>query len=203
MSSIVGIILAAGMSKRMGSTKQLVKLKGRCLLQWVVSAAVESDLEKIYLVLGHQSERILRNLPQLCQTPKIKILYNSDFEKGMSSSVRCGLSAAQQGYGNVMFLLADQPFISPKVINQLLREYKKSDKHICLPVFQGQKGNPVIFSSLFFKQLLTVEGDMGGRRIIRDNPDQILYVPVNNPKELLDIDTQNDLNKLYLPIQCP
>ena len=199
MSSIAGVILAAGMSKRMGSTKQLVKLKGRCLLQWVVNAAVESDLEKIYLVVGHQSERILRNLPHLCQTPKIKILYNADFEKGMSSSVRCGLSAAQQGYENVMFLLGDQPFISPKVINQLLREYKKSDKHICLPVFQGQKGNPVIFGSLFFKQLLTVEGDMGGRQILRDNPEQILQVPISDQKELIDIDTEDDLRSFLHP----
>ena len=193
MSSIAGIILAAGMSKRMGSTKQLIQLNGKYLLEWVVSAAVESDLEKIYLVLGHQSEQILCKLSHLSQTPKIKALYNPDFKKGMSSSVRCGLSAAQQGHKNVMFLLGDQPFISPKVINLMLREYKKSDKHICLPVFQGQKGNPVIFGSTFFKLLLSVEGDMGGRQILRDYPEQIFHVPISDQKELVDIDTQEDL----------
>jgi len=196
MRSMAGIILAAGMSKRMGTAKQLLRLNGRYLLQWVVNAAIDSTLEKIYLVLGCNSDRILISLPRLAQTPQIEILYNPNFENGMSSSVKCGLSAAKSRYESVMFLLGDQPFISSEMINQLQIEYQNSDKKICLPAFQGKKGNPVIFNSYFYKQLMNVTGDMGGRHIIRDHPEQVLHVPTNDPKELFDIDTKEDLARI-------
>lgn len=199
-SSIAGVILAAGMSKRMGSAKQLLKLNGRYLLQWVVEAAVESDLRKIYLVLGHQHERILYKIHELVKIPKIEILYNSNFEQGMSTSVKCGLCAAQSNYDGVMFLLGDQPFISPKMINHLLNKYSQSDKQICVPVFRGRRGNPTIFGPSFFEQLQSTTGDMGGRRIILDQPEKVLYVAIDEAKTFFDIDSPEDLQDIDLII---
>ena len=112
LSAIAGVILAAGMSKRMGSPKQLLKLGDKYLLQLVVEAAVKSKLEKIYLVLGYQHERILGKLHGLRKNPKIEILHNPGFEEGMSSSVKYGVGAAQSEFDAVMFLLGDQPFVS-------------------------------------------------------------------------------------------
>jgi molybdenum cofactor cytidylyltransferase len=196
LPAIAGVILAAGMSTRMGSPKQLLKLGDRYLLQLVVEAAVKSKLEKIYLVLGYQHERILGKLHGLRKNPKIEILHNPGFEEGMSSSVKCGVGAAQSDFDAVMFLLGDQPFVSPKMINRLLTEYNKSDRQICVPAFQGRRGNPAIFGSFFFKQLINISGDKGGRQIIQDNPEDVLVLPIKDPKALFDIDNPEDLKKL-------
>lgn len=193
---IAGVILAAGMSKRLGQTKQLLKLDGKYLLERVVEAAVKSTLAEVYLVLGWQHEQILCKLPQLTHIPKVKILYNPDFAKGMGGSVKCGLIAARQKYDHVMFFVADQPFLSLGLIDSLIEKYMQSNKQICIPVCQGKKGNPTIFASSYFDQLLQISGDKGGREIIANNPQTVLSVPVKEPKELFDIDTPSDLESL-------
>ncbi len=196
LPAIAGVILAAGMSKRMGSLKQLLKIGDRYLLQRVVEVAAQSKLEKIYLVLGYQHERILGTLHRLRKNPKIEILHNPGFEEGMSSSVKCGVGAAQSDFDAVMFLLGDQPFVSSSMINRLLMEYNSSDRQICVPAFQGRRGNPAIFGSFFFNELINLSGDKGGRHIIEDNPEEVLLVPVKDPKALFDIDCPEDLKKL-------
>lgn len=189
------------MSKRMGTAKQLVELNGKCLLQWVVDAAVRSNLQVIYLVLGCYADRILNTLPQLETTDKITILHNPGYETGMNSSLKCGLLAAQHNYENVMFILGDQPIISPQLINMLLEEHMCSEQKICLPVFKNKNGNPVQFNRIFYKQLLNVEGDQGGRTILRDNPEQIHRVKIDDPNAFFDIDTMEDLRSLCLNLQ--
>mgnify|MGYP001150391207 CR=1 FL=1 len=185
------------MSKRMGTCKQLVKVNGACLLQWVVSAAVESDLLCVYLILGDNADRILKVLPQLASTGKISILNNPRYETGMSSSVQCGVLAAQKHVENVMFILGDQPFFSAAMINLLLQEHEHSGKNICLPTCKNRHGNPVLFSKKYYSRLLEVEGDQGGRTIVRDNPADVHTVEIRNPNALFDIDTTEDLNELH------
>ncbi len=191
-----GVILAAGMSKRMGTCKQLLKVNGKCLLQWVVEAAVKSDLSMTYLVLGYNAHSILDALPLLTRIDTIRILNNTRYETGMSSSVQCGILSAQDHYENVMFILGDQPFFSAGMINLLLRAHEQSEKNICLPMCENRIGNPVLFNKVFYNQLLEVKGDQGGRIIIRDNPADIHTVDIHDPKALFDIDTTKDLNEL-------
>lgn len=197
MKPTAGVILAAGMSKRMGTCKQLAKVNGKCLLQWVVEAAVRSDLSMTYLVLGHNAHRIQDALPLLTSRDTIRILNNARYETGMSSSVHCGVLSAQNHYENVMFILGDQPFFSASMINLLLQEHEHSGKSICLPVYENRKGNPVLFNKIFYNQLLKVEGDQGGRTIIRDNPADIHTVDIHDPNALFDIDTTKDLNEIH------
>lgn len=193
---IAGVILAAGMSKRLGQTKQLLKIDGKYLLERVVDTATNSTLSKIYLVLGWHYEQILNSIPQLKHNPKVRILYNPDYARGIGSSVRCGLTAARQKYDHVMFLVADQPFLSARLIETMIEKYVQSDRQICIPLCQGQKGNPTIFGANYFDQLLQISGDKGGREIIANNSQGVLYVPVKDPEELFDIDTRTDLEFL-------
>lgn len=199
MRSIAGVILAAGMSKRFGSTKQLVDLDGKNLLERVVEAAVGSGLTEVFVVLGYQYDRILSHLPHLKNSPKVKILFNPDYQTGMGSSVQCGLTAARIKYDHVMFFVADQPFLSHEIINHLLHKYSQTDKQICIPVCLGRKGNPTIFGVSHFDQLLNISGDKGGREIIADNPENVLRVPIKNSMALFDIDTLEDIKSLNLP----
>ena len=95
-----------------------------------------------------------------------------------------------------MFLLGDQPMVDSRMINHLLDRFWKSDKDICVPTFQGKRGNPTIFSKNLYNQLLGIKGDVGARNIIRTHPACVLHVEVNNPLYFSDIDTEKDLKSL-------
>ena len=95
-----------------------------------------------------------------------------------------------------MFLLGDQPMVDAEMINLLLDKFRASEKNICVPVYQGKRGNPVIFSSFFYGQLFQTENDIGARYIIQKNPDQVLWIEIDNPLYFFDIDTEDDLRTL-------
>jgi molybdenum cofactor cytidylyltransferase len=191
-----GIILAAGISKRFGTPKQLAKIKGGYMLEHVIRASLSSKLRKIFLVLGHCHKNILKALTENTnrfQNNRLEIVINRDYRQGMSSSVRAGLSTSGNAFGSVMFLLGDQPMVDFLLINLMLNRFYGSDKNICAPVYRGKRGNPTIFSSKFFNLLLRIEGDSGGREIIMANPDDILTIDTDSPACVYDIDTMDDL----------
>ena len=191
-----GVILAAGESSRFGKPKQLTKLNDKCLLEWVVDAALASDLETVVLILGFEHQKILQRLGDKKQSDKFQVAINPRFRDGQSQSVALGVSMIADTYGAVMFLLGDQPMVEPATINHLLDCFRPSGKNICVPVNRRKRGNPTIFSNLFYNRLLAIEGDIGGRKIIESHPDQILEVEIENPLVFFDIDTPQDLKKL-------
>jgi molybdenum cofactor cytidylyltransferase len=191
-----GIILAAGISKRFGTAKQLVKIKGDYMIEYVIRASLSSRLRKVFLVLGHRQKSILKALAENIKSfenNRLEILINSQYRQGMSSSVRAGLSSAKNAFGSVMFLLGDQPMVDSKLIDLMLKRFYKSDKNICAPVYKGKRGNPTIFSREYFNLLQSIEGDSGGKDIIIANPDDILKIETDSPACVYDIDTMDDL----------
>jgi len=117
-----GIILAAGMSTRFGDPKQLQKLKDRYLLDWVLDAALSSQLEGLILVLGHHFETICTALGDSLHHPSLKVVNNPHYREGLSTSLRTGVSHIQHDFSSVMFLLADQPLLNSDNIDLLLTD---------------------------------------------------------------------------------
>ncbi len=194
-----GIILAAGMSKRFKMPKQLLKLNDKLLIEWVLDASINSDLAAIYLVLGHESEKILNSLDNKYFNNRITIVINKNYKNGMSTSLLAGLSKAMNLFPSVMFLLGDQPMMDSQTIDWLLEKFHTSEKAICVPVYKHQRGNPVIFSKSFYPLLFDIKGDMGARQIILNHPEHVLTVEINNSTCFIDIDVQADLKKLSTP----
>jgi molybdenum cofactor cytidylyltransferase len=192
-----GIILAAGMSSRFGSPKQLLEIKGQTLIERIVAASLASRLDRVVLVLGHAYEETIQALSHRLNDPRLVALENPGYLKGMSRSLYLGLKSVQAHYPSVMFLLADQPMVGSELIDLLLENFWASDKDICVPFFEGRKGNPTLFSSRFYKQILNITGDKGARDIIHDNPDSICQVTVADPLLFFDIDTPADLDNLH------
>ena len=191
-----GIILAAGMSKRFQQPKQLVKYKGKFLLEHVLSAAIGSNLKNIYLVLGHHKDAILKTLSGLFDFSSLKVVFNPEYEKGLGRSLRAGMEAIDVTIPSVMFLLGDQPMVDSQMINNLLTNYWNSEMEICAPTYGDRRGNPTIFSKIFYNRLKTIEGDVGAREIIRQHQAQVQYVPIENPLYFFDIDSLADLELL-------
>ena len=191
-----GIILAAGESIRFGKPKQLLRLKNKYLIEWVLDAALESRLKHIILVLGHEHQRILRALGTKAQHPRLQVVVNHQYKQGQSVSLQTGLLKIRDIFPSVMFLVSDQPMLESKTIDYHLDQFWSSDKDICVPAHQGKRGNPTIFSQKFYSQLQQIQGDMGGRKIIQSHPEFVLQIDIDNPLFFFDIDTPADFNKL-------
>jgi molybdenum cofactor cytidylyltransferase len=193
-----GIILAAGESTRFGTSKQLLRLKGRLLCEWVLDAALESRLDRVVLVTGPSHDGILLELGKKADHPRLEVLFNPDFQGGLSTSLKAGLLRVHESHPSVMFLLADQPRVDAATLNRLLERFHPSACNICVPVHKGQRGNPTLFSRLLYPELLRITGDQGGRSVIAAHPDQLLTVEIADPEFLVDVDTPDDLEKLRL-----
>jgi len=196
-----GIILAAGMSQRFGRPKQLLKLKNKHLLEWVLDAALASRLAKVVLVLGHEHEKILQTLGIKTNLPRLQIAINRRYPEGQSRSLQSGLKMVHKAYYSAMFLLGDQPRLQSSTIDNLLARFWNSEKNICVPVHRGVRGNPTLFSRAMYCKLMAIKGDFGARNIIRENPEQVLSVEVDDPTQFVDIDSPEDLAKIQIDLR--
>ena len=184
---IVGIILSAGESKRMGTPKQLLPWGKTIILQQVIDNVLASRLGMTLLILGYRADDIASKIRI---SSKISILVNHDFRVGMSSSVKCGIKNAPADAEAFMLLLGDQPFIGTNIIDKLIDSY--GDKHgIVIPVYNGRRGHPVIFNSRYRKELLSIS-DQGAKGVIKKYAHDIFEVHVDSPNVLIDIDTPQD-----------
>jgi molybdenum cofactor cytidylyltransferase len=185
---IVGIILSAGESKRMGTPKQLLPWGRSIILQQVIDNASASRLGKILLVLGYRAEDIA---DKISLSSKTSIVVNHDFKTGMSSSVKCGISHAPVDTNAFMLLLGDQPFIGSGIINQLIDRYQTGKHSIIVPVYDGQRGHPVIFDACYKQELLAIS-DQGAKEVTERHNRDIIEVHVDSADVLADIDTPQD-----------
>lgn len=191
-----GIILAAGRSTRFGRPKQLLKLKQKYLLEWVIDAALSSRLQRTFLVLGDNFENILQALGPKSRHPSLEVVFNPRFSDGQSHSLRVGLLAAKAQFPSVMFLLGDQPLVDTGLINHLLEKFWNSNKEICVPVHLGQRGNPTLFSRNWYQAIEQLTGDTGARKIIDTNPDHVLEAKIDCAHAFTDVDTPENFKAL-------
>jgi molybdenum cofactor cytidylyltransferase len=153
-------------------------------------------------VLGYAHQKILQALGKKTQHAKLLIEVNPHPQKGQSHSLRVGLSRVKNDFPAVIFLLGDQPMLNSATINILLERFWSVDKDICVPVYRGQRKNPVILSRRFYGQLMDIKGDIGARQIIDDNPDQVLAIEIDDPLCFFDIDTPQDFKNLKKRIEA-
>jgi molybdenum cofactor cytidylyltransferase len=185
---VAAIVLAAGESRRFGSPKQLLPWGEKSLLEHVVDTVMGSSVKDTSVVLGYRAEQIgtlLRERP-------VRLVVNEDWKRGLSSSVRAGLQALPENYEACLFLLGDQPNITTELIDSMLNRYRRTLADIVAPSYRGRRGNPVLFSRSLFPGLLTLEGDQGGREVIRRHQDQVEAIEVEKENIFLDIDTKAD-----------
>jgi molybdenum cofactor cytidylyltransferase len=182
---IVGIILSAGESRRMGTPKQLLPWGKTIVLQRIIDVAAASRLERVELILGHRADEIAG---RITLPPKIHLAVNGNFTEGMSSSVKCGIENGPADAEAFLLLLGDQPFIETAVIDALIDDYRSGRHGITIPVCNGRRGHPVIFDARYREELLAV-GERGARAVVADHEADIFEVPVASPDILSDMDT--------------
>ena len=184
-SSVSVIILAAGESKRMGVPKQLMPLGRTSILLQTLNNYLDSIANEVIVVLGCRSSEIIASLDG---TP-VKVVVNKNYRQGISTSIISGLKLVNNSASGIMIALGDQPFVGKPIINNLIEIFEQVDKGIVLPVYKGEQGHPVIFSRIYKKELLALQGDSGGREIVARHPDHVKRVSIRSNSVIHDIDT--------------
>jgi len=187
---VAGIILAAGESRRLGRPKQLLPLGEKTMLEHIVEAALSSPLQEVVVVLGHRAEEIRPLLEE------VKVVINEEWPQGLSGSLRVGLEALSPQFEACLFFLADQPRVTPQLVDSIVTRHRRTLAPIVAPRFRGQRGNPVLFARPLFPELLSLQGEEGGRSLIKKHRHLVEWVEVDSGDYFLDIDTQEDLRHL-------
>lgn len=187
-SSIIGIILASGFSKRMGGEKLLLPIENDVVVEKVIKSAITSSLSKVILVYRSN------NVGELGDKYGIKAIYNNKAKLGQSESVKLGLqTAVGEGY---IFLAGDQPFLSSKTINKMIELFYFSKKGIIIPKFKNTIQMPILFSEKYRKDLMKIKGEKGGFEIIENNKNDIYWYHVTDSLEFEDIDTERQYQEI-------
>lgn len=184
---ISAIVMASGFSKRMGQNKLLMKYKNKCLIEHTLGIVSNCNYkEKILVTQYEEIKKIGKKL-------KFKVVMNKYPNKGQSESIKLGVKNCDKSEG-YMFFVGDQPLLNKNDIEKLIKVFKEDTSFIVIPKYKERLGNPVIYPSIYKEQILKLEGDKGGKSIIKSS-DKIKYVDVCE-NTLFDIDNIENFNNL-------
>ena len=179
------LLLAAGNSRRYGRNKLLEPVEGQAMYSRVLEAFLEA---------GCGLPDIITQYPEIeekCRSLALRVFLNPEPDRGISSSLKIGLSRnLDRPY--CLFSVCDQPWLRPETIRRFILAYLGQKKGIGCLSYKGKTGNPCIFSSMYYPELLSLTGDIGGKAIIRKHPEDVFLFEADDEKELTDIDVRSD-----------
>jgi molybdenum cofactor cytidylyltransferase len=192
---VAALLLAAGQSRRMGTlNKLLIGIDGKPMVRHVAEAVQASQARPIIVVTGHQREKVEAALSGLGIG---RFVFNPDYAKGLSTSLKQGIAALPKGTEAVVVCLGDMPKVAAGEIDRLIAAFNPVEgRAICLPTRRGKRGNPVLLASRLFQELANVSGDVGARDLIAAHPELVTEVEMEGDGTLLDIDTPQALARL-------
>lgn len=191
-SRIAAVVLAAGLSSRMGSNKLLSDLNGQALIVHTIERLSKVAVDEIIVVTGHQAEEVQAALKNY----KLRFVHNADYAQGLSTSVRAGIAAVQE-HDAAFICLGDMPLIEAGDLNRMIAAFNSVEgRTLVAPVLGRKLGNPVLWGQEHFADLMTLTGDRGARSLIEARRDQIVEIAVNHDGILLDADTPEALGEI-------
>ena len=189
-SRLAAIVLAAGLSSRLGRPKQLLLHRGEPLVCRASRLVLEAGAYPVWVVVPHHAEAIVAALAGL---PSLAILQNPDAAKGMGSSLRLAMARLLQTHPpprRVLLTVCDQPMLVVEHFQALLDA--RSDAGITAAFYNGHPGVPAVFDRCHFSALAEAQGDMGARALLQSSG----VATVDMPEGSVDIDTEQDLRYL-------
>jgi molybdenum cofactor cytidylyltransferase len=183
---LAGIVLAAGAGARFGGVKQLARLGDLSLVERAVRLARGVCGAGVVVVTGAHARQVEGALAGLAVT----IAHNPDWARGLSGSLRCGVTALPAGAEACLVLLCDQPAIAEDDLRRLVDAWSRAPLRAAAAHYQGALGVPAIFPAAHWAELMALEGDQGARRLLARLPD-VTAVPM--PRAAFDVDVPGDL----------
>lgn len=188
---VAGVVLAAGASTRMGENKLLFELEGEPVVRRAVGRVVAARLDPVIVVLGHESERVRRELAGLpCRT-----VVNPDYGRGINGSLKTGITALPATTAAAVVLLADMPFVTAQMITTLVARYRAGTAPLVVSDYEGVNAPPMLYDRGLFPELLTMEGEGCGKQVVRRHRAEAAVV-VWPAAALTDLDVPDDYERV-------
>jgi len=187
---VAGILLAAGTASRMGNNKMLLPLDGESVLRRAARRALAGGLSPLIVVLGHESDKALKEIEDLpCQGA-----LNPLYQEGVNSSVKAGILAVPREALGAMVMLADMPFVTSGMIAAMIERYRASEAPLVISDYAGVNAPPMLYDRSLFTELLTMTGEGCGRQVVRRHRDEaeVLAWPES---ALADLDIPEDYER--------
>jgi molybdenum cofactor cytidylyltransferase len=190
---IVGVILSAGESSRMGRPKALLPIDGVRFIEKIVTTLKATRVGQIVVVLGHNVTELRRKVSDL----PVDLVINPDYKQGQLTSLRAAIHSIEGGrdperVDGILVHLVDHPYINAELVNLMIERFYETKKLIVVPRYQNRRGHPVIFSRALFAELLAAPLDRGAKAVVHAHRDDTLEIDTNDEGAIIDIDTPED-----------
>jgi molybdenum cofactor cytidylyltransferase len=181
---IAGLILAGGASRRMGTPKALLKFQSETFLDRMIRL-FSNVSNPVIVVLGHQSSQIRSGIER---SGDAIFAVNPDPERGMLSSLQCGLKVLPAETAAVMFTPVDHPNLQPATLEKLLAQFHAQHAPVIVPTYDGRHGHPVCIARPLVDELLALPPAAMASDVIHKYVSQTSYIEVNDPAVTADVD---------------
>jgi molybdenum cofactor cytidylyltransferase len=188
---LAAVILSGGASSRMGSPKALLPYQGRPFLEHLLEVTTQPEIGVRRVVLGASAEPIAKAIDLKAD----EIVINHEWEKGQLSSIQAAMRSLPAGTDGILLCLIDHPLISGPLVQELIEHFYKSRKPIVLPVYQGRRGHPVIFSATLYEELLRAPVETGARAVVWAHAGDVAEVSTNEEGCVLNLNDPETFNQ--------
>ncbi len=187
MTRLVGLLLAAGSAQRFGSDKLRHRLPHGVPIAVQAARHLKAELETVFAVVRPNEKDLFAQL----QAEGCQVTICENAKEGMGASLACAARAAGEAAGYLV-ALADMPFVRRSSI-AALRDALAAGAPLVAPYFRGRRGHPVGISGVFYKSLLDCSGDEGAKKLLAENQEKLVKIPIGDPGVIRDIDRPEDL----------
>jgi molybdenum cofactor cytidylyltransferase len=202
-----GVLLAAGLSSRMGHNKLLLEVGGQSLVKRAARAAIDAGLAPVLVVVGHEAERVRDALSGLSCT----FVHNANYAEGVGTSLKAGVSAAgslpraesdrPHGVDAIVVMLADMPFVTAEMIRAVADRYRATRAKLVVSRYGSVEAPPNCYDRALFGELLSEPGERCAKRVVRRHLDEASIVPWPEPR-LRDLDVIEDYERIRAEVEA-
>ncbi len=194
---IGGVVLAAGLSTRMGRNKMLLDVAGQTLVRRVVRTALEAGLDPVLVVVGHESDRVRAAVADL----DCAAVLNPEYAQGMNTSLRAGIAALPQDVAAAVVLLGDMPLVDAAMVRTLVASFRRGQAPLAISTYGGVVAPPIAYGHSLLPELRALTAEVCGKSVVKRHRAEAIELAWP-PDTLTDLDVPADVQRVLAALEA-